>query len=88
LRAGAGFAICIERHCPAGAIPLKACVDYPPNDLRKDRRMAAHDTPEYSTAPGNDYPAHEQMFRTFVSLAKWSVISIAIIFILMAYFLT
>jgi hypothetical protein len=50
--------------------------------------MAAHDTPEYSTAPGNDYPAHEQTYRTFLSLAKWSLISIILILILMAYFLT
>ena len=50
--------------------------------------MAAHDTPEYSTAAGNDYPTHEQTFRTFVALVKWNVIVIVIILLLMAYFLT
>lgn len=30
--------------------------------------MAAHGTPEYSTATGNDYPAHESMYENFVYL--------------------
>ena len=30
--------------------------------------MAAHGTPEYSTAPGNDYPAHEEMYENFTYL--------------------
>ena len=30
--------------------------------------MAAHDTPEYSTATGNDYPAHEATYQSFVFL--------------------
>jgi hypothetical protein len=50
--------------------------------------MAAHDTPEYSTAQGNDYAAHEQTYLGFLALVKWSVIVIAIILIGMAYFLT
>jgi hypothetical protein len=50
--------------------------------------MAAHDVPEYSTAPGNDYATHEQTYRTFLSLVKWNVIVITIILIGMAYFLT
>jgi hypothetical protein len=28
--------------------------------------MAAHGTPEYSTAPGNDYPAHEATYESFI----------------------
>jgi Bacterial aa3 type cytochrome c oxidase subunit IV len=50
--------------------------------------MATHDIPEYSTATGNDYAAHEQTYRTFLVLVKWSVIVIAIILVGMAYFLT
>lgn len=30
--------------------------------------MAAHDTPEYSTASGNDYAAHEATYQSFVFL--------------------
>jgi hypothetical protein len=36
--------------------------------------MAAHGTPEYSTATGNDYPAHEQMYRTFTFLVLVGII--------------
>jgi hypothetical protein len=43
---------------------------------------------EYATASGNDYPQHEQMYRTFVTLTKTFVAVIAIIVILMAIFLT
>jgi hypothetical protein len=50
--------------------------------------MADHGEVEYATATGNDYPEHERMYRTFVALVKWHVIVIAIILILMAYFLT
>ena len=30
--------------------------------------MAAHDIPEYSTAAGNDYPAHESTYQGFTFL--------------------
>jgi Bacterial aa3 type cytochrome c oxidase subunit IV len=50
--------------------------------------MAAHDAPEYSTAAGNDYAAHEQTYEMFLSLVKWHVIVIGIILSGMAYFLT
>jgi hypothetical protein len=50
--------------------------------------MAAHDTPEYSVATGNDYAAHEQTYLTFLSLVKWILGAIIIILIGMAYFLT
>ena len=36
--------------------------------------MTAHDTPEYSTSAGNDYPAHEQMYRTFTYLILIGII--------------
>ena len=50
--------------------------------------MAAHGTPEYSTAEDNDYAEHERMYERFLALVKWNVIIIAVILILMAYFLT
>jgi hypothetical protein len=55
---------------------------------RKDRVMAAHDTPEYSTAAGNDYAAHEQTYLSFLALLKWCLIAVIIILIGMAVFLT
>jgi hypothetical protein len=50
--------------------------------------MAAHDTPEYSVAEGNDYEAHEQTYLTFLALVKWISLTIVVILIGMAYFLT
>ena len=50
--------------------------------------MADHAEVEYSTATGNDYPAHEQTYRTFISLTKVMMAIIVAIVILMAYFLT
>jgi Bacterial aa3 type cytochrome c oxidase subunit IV len=49
--------------------------------------MADHGELEYATAEGNDYPAHENMYRSFVTLVKTGIIVVAIIVILMAYFL-
>ena len=49
--------------------------------------MAAHEM-EYSTAEGNDYAEHERTYEMFLSLVKWHVIVIAIVLLLMAYFLT
>ena len=50
--------------------------------------MDEHGQLEYATASGNDYPSHEQTYRTFVTLTKTSVAVIALIVILMAIFLT
>jgi Bacterial aa3 type cytochrome c oxidase subunit IV len=50
--------------------------------------MADHSEVAYTTADGNDYPAHEQTYEGFIKLVKYSSIIIAIILILMAYFLT
>jgi Bacterial aa3 type cytochrome c oxidase subunit IV len=50
--------------------------------------MAAHDTPEYSTADGNDYAMHEQTYLNFLSLAKWVSGFVIIIVVGMATFLT
>ena len=49
--------------------------------------MAAHDTPEYSVAEGNDYPAHEQTYLNFIALVKWGMGVVILIVIGMAYFL-
>ena len=49
--------------------------------------MAAHDTPEYSVAEGNDYAAHEQTYLAFLTMLKWSMGIIILILIGRAYFL-
>jgi Bacterial aa3 type cytochrome c oxidase subunit IV len=49
--------------------------------------MAAHGTPEYAIADGNDYAAHEQTYENFLSLVKWGLTCVIIIVIGMAYFL-
>jgi hypothetical protein len=48
--------------------------------------MADHGEVEYAIAEGNDYPAHEGMYRSFVTLVKVGIITVAIIIILLAYF--
>jgi hypothetical protein len=50
--------------------------------------MADHGELEYATAEGNDYPAHEHTYRNFVTLVKVGIVVVAIIVILLAYFLT
>ncbi|MDR3421142.1 MAG: aa3-type cytochrome c oxidase subunit IV [Xanthobacteraceae bacterium] len=49
--------------------------------------MADHGELEYATATGNDLPAHEQTYRSFVTLVKVALGVIVVILILMAYFL-
>jgi hypothetical protein len=36
--------------------------------------MAAHGTPEYSTATGNDYPAHEATYESFIYLVVIGIV--------------
>jgi len=50
--------------------------------------MANHGELEYATAEGNDYAAHEQTYRAFITLVKVGIVVVAAIVILMAYFLT
>ncbi|TMK40838.1 MAG: aa3-type cytochrome c oxidase subunit IV [Alphaproteobacteria bacterium] len=50
--------------------------------------MAEHNEVAYSTADGNDYPAHEQTYEGFITLVKYGTFTVAIILALMAYFLT
>jgi hypothetical protein len=49
--------------------------------------MADHSEVAYTTADGNDYLAHEQTYEGFLMLVKYGTITVAIILILMAYFL-
>ena len=50
--------------------------------------MAEHSEVAYTTADGNDYPAHEQTYEGFIMLVKYGSVTVAIILALMAFFLT
>jgi hypothetical protein len=50
--------------------------------------MADHGEVEYATATGNDYPAHEETYRSFVTMVKTILAIVVIIIILLGYFLT
>jgi hypothetical protein len=69
--------------CPTRAISLN-----PQRYCAWRDAMDDHGQLEYATATGNDYLAHEQMYRTFVTLTKAGIVVIAVIVILMAIFLT
>ena len=49
--------------------------------------MADHGEIQYSTAEGNDLPAHEATYAMFLTLTKWAVGFLVVLLILMAYFL-
>ncbi len=49
--------------------------------------MADHGEIQYATATGNDYPAHEQTYRSFVTLVRAVLATIVVILILLAYFI-
>ena len=49
--------------------------------------MANHNEVAYTTADGNDYPAHEQTYEGFIMLVKYGATAVIIILALMAYFL-
>jgi hypothetical protein len=48
--------------------------------------MADHGELEYASATGNDYPAHEQTYRNFVTLVKGVLAAVVVILILLAFF--
>jgi hypothetical protein len=50
--------------------------------------MADHSEIAYTTADGNDYPAHEQTYEGFIMLVKFGTIGVVAIVALMAIFLT
>jgi hypothetical protein len=49
--------------------------------------MADHGEVAYTTADGNDYPAHEQTYEGFIMLVKYGTAAVVTILVLMAYFL-
>jgi Bacterial aa3 type cytochrome c oxidase subunit IV len=49
--------------------------------------MENHNEVAYTTADGNDYPAHEQTYEGFIMLVKYGSAAVIIILALMAYFL-
>jgi hypothetical protein len=50
--------------------------------------MADRSEVAYATAGGNDYPAHEQTYEGFIMLVKYGTATVALVLILMAFFLT
>jgi hypothetical protein len=56
--------------------------------VRLEGLMADHGEVAYTTADGNDYVAHEQTYLGFLTLVKWGTISIIVLLVLMAIFLT
>ena len=40
-----------------------------------------------NVAEGNDYAAHEQTYRGFLTIMKWATIHVVVILVLMAIFL-
>jgi hypothetical protein len=50
--------------------------------------MVEHGELEYASATGNDYAAHEQTYRGFVTLVKSVIAVVVVILVLMAIFLT
>jgi hypothetical protein len=46
--------------------------------------MASHDTPEYATADGNDYPAHESMYEGFLLMVGVGIAYVANICVALA----
>jgi len=50
--------------------------------------MAEHNEVAYTTADGNDYPAHEQTYEGFIMLVKYGTAAVIFIVAMMAIFLT
>ena len=50
--------------------------------------MADHGEVEYALADGNDYAAHEQTYRSFITLVKVALAVVVTIVVLLAIFLT
>jgi hypothetical protein len=47
---------------------------------------AHHGQHEVTTAEGNDYPQHEQMYRDFLRLVKWAIVSVTIVLVFLWFF--
>jgi hypothetical protein len=50
--------------------------------------MEEHNEVAYTTADGNDYPAHEETYEGFVKLVKYGTGAVIFILAMMAIFLT
>jgi hypothetical protein len=50
--------------------------------------MSDHHEVAYTTADGNDYPAHEQTYEGFIKLVKYGSAFVIFIVAMMAIFLT
>ena len=50
--------------------------------------MANHNEVAYTTADGNDYPAHEQTYEGFIVLVTYGTAVVVMIVALMGFFLT
>ena len=50
--------------------------------------MAEHNEVAYTTADGNDYPAHEQTYEGFIKLVKYGTAAVVFVLAMMAIFLT
>jgi len=50
--------------------------------------MSDHSEVAYTTADGNDYPAHEQTYEGFIMLVKYGSLVVALIVFSMYLFLT
>ena len=50
--------------------------------------MAEHHEVAYTTADGNDYPAHEQTYEGSLKLVKCATAAVVFIVVMMAIFLT
>ena len=73
---------------PIALIPRQDLKRQQPNTTDLECRMADHKELGYTTADGNDYPAHEQTYEGFIVLVKYGTIAVITIVALMAIFLT
>jgi hypothetical protein len=51
------------------------------------KMMADHGKPEYSTASGNDYRQHEEMYEAFLKITKWGIVSVVIVLAFLWFFI-
>jgi hypothetical protein len=68
---------------PADCANSKAIVEH-----RWEIPMSDHNEVAYTTADGNDYPAHEATYEGFIMLVKYGTAAVIAIVALMAIFLT
>jgi hypothetical protein len=74
-----------HRRCPLVGI---AVIPRETPNIDRGRPMAEHNEVAYTTADGNDYPAHEQTYEGFIMLVKYGSGAVIFIVAMMAIFLT